>query len=59
MEKYFLYYNAGGCNDGDHAYDLEEFDSEEEARQRFEEIQERDTEAYGAIVKGVRCATYN
>lgn len=36
--KYFVYYDAGSCNDGSHTNGLEEFDDRVTAERRVDEL---------------------
>jgi len=38
LKLYFVYYNSGSCNMGDHQCDLEQFDTLAEAEQRIKEL---------------------
>lgn len=40
---YFLYYNGGSCNDGDHSCGFETFDTLKEAEDRQKEVFNSDT----------------
>jgi hypothetical protein len=50
--KYLLYYNYGGCNDGGHAADLEEFDTLEACTARAVEIRNRQLDGNIIIIHG-------
>lgn len=50
--KYFLYFDTGSCNYGDHKTGLEQFDTLEQAQLREAEITQRDSDAYTQIIKG-------
>ncbi len=51
--KYWLYYNIGACNDGDHDYGLESFQTLVEVQDRIIELKKRDyMGGYYTIIRG-------
>ena len=54
MKKFYLYYQFGACNEGDHSCGLECFDTVEEAMARLAEIREREYDAEIVVLEGRR-----
>lgn len=58
MERFFVYYDSGRCNDGDHASGLEDFATYEEAIAFLDKQRRESSDVFGmtgVIIKGVKC----
>jgi hypothetical protein len=58
VEKFYVYFNFGSCNDGSHDAGLEDFPTHEEAQARALELRqcylrEGDTEGGPVMIQGV------
>ncbi len=49
---FFVYHNSGSCNYGDHSWDLEEFDTLEEAQRFFDGHKAYDSDSFVTLIEG-------